>query len=809
MDHTLGPEKRAEALLAEMSLEEKMGQVRCYMPTKPGEYCEIKELYPHGVGHISCLCVRMLDKLEDAAAFQREFQKTVMAQSEHHIPAIFHMEGLCGALIPESTSFPSGIGRASSWDPQLEEKIAQVVSRQELACGITQIFAPVLDVSRDSRFGRQGETGGEDPTLITAMGTAYTKGIQNTEIDGRHADAVAKHFLGFHDSQGGIHGANCDIPTREIREIYAKTFQGAIAESGLKGIMPCYASINGEPVHASKELLSGLLRTEMGFEGLVVSDYSAVHNINHVQKVCESDAEAGLRAMEAGVDVELPNKENFNEELESWFRSGKADMAVLDRAVKRVLISKFRMGLFEHPYSLNVEEIKAVYHNPQDKRIALQSARESIILLKNDGLLPIKKRIKKIAIIGSQAATARIFFGGYTHFSMAEGTLANIQTMAGVETKASDKKAEMETLPGTEIQASDTPEFEQLMRKQKPGVKSLLEELQDRLPGVEIAYAYGYPIAGNDMSHHEEAIEVAKNADLVIMALGGKHGTSSIASMGEGVDGTNINLPICQDALIEKLGKLGKQIVGVHFNGRPISSDIADEYCNAILEAWNPAEMGARAIVDVLTGSYNPSGKLTLSIARAAGQIPVYYNHPNGSSYHQGDSIAFSNYVDMSHLPRYFFGHGLSYTTFAYSNLQIKALNALGKETPDTEVMPYGCVEISFDVKNTGGVEGTEIAQLYLKDRFASMTRPVQELGGFARVHLSAGEKKTIVMKINQSQLAFLDRNNKWKIEKGDIDVRIGASSEDVRLFGSYHIAEDGYIDGKARSFYANVAVRA
>ena len=483
-------------------------------------------------------------------------------------------------------------------------------------------------------------------------------------------------------------------------------------------------------------------------------------------------------------------------------------MAVLDRAVRRVLTAKFRMGLFEHPYSLNKDEIRAVYHNPQDEPISLQSAQESIILLKNDGALPISKKVKKIAVIGSQAATARIFFGGYTHFSMAEGTLADIQTMAGVETKAGDKKTEMETLPGTQIQVSDTSKFEQLMQKQKPGIRSLLEELQDRLPDVEIAYAYGYPVAGDDISHHEEAIEVAQNADLVIMALGGKHGTSSIASMGEGVDGTNINLPVCQDALIEKLGKLGKQIVGVHFNGRPISSDIADEYCNAILEAWNPSEMGARAIVDVLTGSYNPSGKLTLSVARAAGQIPVYYNHPNGSSYHQGDSIAFSDYVDMPHLPRYFFGYGLSYTQFVYSNLEIKALDALGKEVSGKGVMPYGSVQVSFEVANAGDVEGTEIAQLYLKDRFASMTRPAQELGGFARVHLNAGEKKTVVMKIESSQLAFLDDKNKWKIEQGDIDVRIGASSEDIRLFGSYRIAGDGYIDGKTRSFYARTTVR-
>lgn len=791
-DPTLSPEERAEDLLSRMSLEEKMGQIVGYFPRKLSEYEELEENYLHGVGQVSSLEMRMLDTLEDAARFQREIQEKIMALSEHHIPAIFHMEGLCGAFVQGATSFPSGIGRGSSWDPELEEEIGKIVGRQERAIGISQVFAPVLDISRDSRFGRQGETYGEDPVIASAMGVAYTKGVQSEKTGNLHSECVAKHFLGFHDSDGGIHGAHCDIPARLLREIYGKPFQAAISEAGLRGIMPCYASINGEPVSASKETLTGLLRDEMGFDGITVSDYCAIMNIHLVQKLCESYTEAGLRSLSAGMDMELHFKKCFNDELAEWFDTGKADIGILNKAVRRILTTKYRMGLFENPYALSGEDLAKAFYCSSDEDVTLQSARESLVLLKNDGILPIQQNVKKIAVIGCHASSARILFGGYTHFSMAEGMLASISTMAGLETKSDEKNSIMKTVPGTPIQVDDDPVFEALLQKQKSGIKSLLMQLKESLPQTEIAYSYGYPVAGNDMSGHEEALAIAKEADLVILTLGGKHGTSSIASMGEGVDGTDINLPICQESFLEKLSKLCKPVVAVHFNGRPISSDAADMYANAILEAWNPAEKGAEAITDVLLGNYNPSGKLPLSVARSSGQIPVYYNHPNGSSYHQGESIAFSNYVDMSHTPRYFFGYGLSYTSFGYSNLRLSS----------TKIEPNSVVTISFDIENTGEMQGTEIVQLYLKDRYASMTRPVMELAGFKRIDLKPGEKQTATFQIEPSQMAFLDQDMKWKIEAGDIDVLIGSSSNDIKLRDSFSITSDLYIHGKNRKFY-------
>ena len=311
------PAERARALLEEMTLDEKMAQLGCIFPFGDS-YDDMEQQaleMPYGIGQVSTLEMRRIGTLEEAAGWQRKMQETVMRQSPHHIPAIFHMEGLCGAFIQEGTSFPSGIARGSGWDPELEEKIAKVVAKQEAACGITHILAPVLDISRDSRMGRQGETYGEDPALAAALGTAYTKGIQTTEAGGRRPESVAKHFLGFHNSQGGIHGTNSDTPSRLMEEIYGKPFQSAISESGLKGVMPCYNSIDGEPASVSHRLLTEILREKMGFDGLCVSDYGGINNAHEVQRIGETIGETGLLAMEAGMDIEMPKAIGYGEEL--------------------------------------------------------------------------------------------------------------------------------------------------------------------------------------------------------------------------------------------------------------------------------------------------------------------------------------------------------------------------------------------------------------------------------------------------------------------------------------------------------------
>ena len=791
----LTPQERAADLLSRLSLEEKMGQVNCLFPRRDN-WEELAQQAKYGIGQVSTLNIRKLKSLDEAAAWQRKIQKMVMENSPHHVPAVFHMEGLCGPFIQNSVSLPSGIARGSSWDPELEESLGKIVSRQELSCGITQVLAPVLDISRDSRMGRQSETYGEDPTLAAALGTAYTNGVQEGETAGRKAESVAKHFLGFHNSQGGIHGANCDIPERLLNEVYGKPFQASISEANLRGIMPCYSSINGEPLSSSHKMLTGLLREEMGFDGVCAADYGAVGNVFHVQKVGESVTEAGLMCMEAGMDVEMQNCVGFNEELKEWFRSGRANMEILDRAVRRILEAKFRMGIFEHPYALENEALQEAFYRKEDEGILLRAALESLILLKNNGVLPFNPNGRKIAVVGCHAQNARCFFGGYTHISMMEAVHAVANSIAGMKAGSVEGR-EMITVPGTQIQSDETEAFDGVLRQLKPDCPNLLEVLSRRIPEAKIRYAYGYPIAGDDLSHIDEALEAVAEADLVIMTLGGKNGSCSVASMGEGVDGTNINLPFCQETFIRRAAELGKPMVGIHFDGRPISSDAADQYLDAILEAWNPAEKGAEAVVKVLIGEYNPGGRLPVSVARCAGQIPIYYNHPNGSAYHQGESIGFKNYVDMPHTPRYYFGHGLSYTTFEYSGLKIDQKSIGPKEQ----------IGIELTIKNTGSRKGDEIIQLYFRDLYASTTRPVKELAGFKRITLKAGEEKRVFFVMKASQTAFLDRTMRWKIEKGEFEIQIGSSSEEIQLCDMFCITEDAWIEGRERGFYADARV--
>lgn len=792
LDANLSAGERAEDLLGKLSLDEKMAQVVGVFAA-PGDEKQLAESFKNGIGQISTLSFTMCDSAEAAAGWQHQLQSAVMENSPHHIPAVFHMEGICGAFVQGSTAFPSGVNRGASFDAELEEQIGEIVSRQEAACGISQVLAPVLDIARDPRMGRHAEPYGEDPTLAAVMGTAFTRGIQNTETDGRHPEAVAKHFLGFHSSQGGIHGASVDAGERVMREIYGKPFHAAIRDAKLRGVMPCYGSVNGMPIHASKAYLTELLRGEMGFDGVTVSDYGAIWNVFAVQHVGESTTQAGQLCMEAGLDVELPIPMCYGAGLKAMVESGEVDEASLDQAVLRVLEAKFRMGLFEHPYALIGEKLAQAMHHAEDNEISRRAAQESITLLKNNGALPLSGKERVIAVIGPHANNARFYFGGYTHLSMVESQLAAGNSMAGVGTGGDSSALEMDRVPGTNVQVDETETFHNILERLEPDCQNLLQTLQALLSNTKVLYAVGYPKAGTDENGFAEALELIRQADAVILTLGGKNGSGSIATMGEGVDGANINLPPCQEAFIRAAAKLGKPLIGVHFDGRPISSDAADELLDAIVEAWTPAKFAAEAVANVLTGYYNPSGKLPVTVARSAGQIPAYYNHPNGSAWHQGMSVGFTDYVDMPHKPRYCFGHGLSYTSFAYSDL------SLSKK----EVLPEGELTVSLCVTNTGTVSGTEIVQLYLQDVQASVTRPVKELQGFARISLAPGESRKLSFTIQPSQMAFLDNDMKWKIEKGEIHVQIGASSEDIRLEDSFQITENRWIDGRNRCFCA------
>ncbi len=787
------PEERAEDLISKMSFEEKLGQLVGYNPAEWSSD-DLDKDYEDGVGQV-CLIVGINERTtEEVADLQRKLQKKIIEKSRFGIPAIFHVEALSGVMIPGATSFPSGIGQASTFNPQNQEEIGKIIGKQARAVGATQVLAPVLDISRDPRLGRMGEGYGEDPALASAMGSAYVRGVQ---LDGdfeRSTFATAKHFLGYHNSQGGIHAATCDIPERLLREVYAKPFQAAITEANMQGIMPCYSSINGQPVAGSKEILTDLLCDEMKFQGIVVADYSSVREIFERHKVCESYGEAGKRALIAGLHQELPSAKCYTPEHLQIYKNDNEFMDVLNLAVKKVLTGKFKLGLFENPFAYDDAHIKEIYKDKKNISTTLKSARESLVLLKNQDILPWKRKKQKVAVIGYHANSTRAMFGGYSYMSTTESFLGVQNTAAGFDVKNKSDKSNVSFYQGSKVEV-EHPDAEKLAKQVLPGSKNLLEELRDRIPEMKFTYAFGYPYIGNDSSGHEEAIENAKEADMIVMTVGGKYGTGTSSSIGEGIDGTDINLPLCQEELIEKLGKLGKPIVLIHFGGRPISSDMADKYGDAILEVWNPGEQGANAIVSTLIGEYNPGGKMPVTTPYSAGQIPIYYNHQNGSSYHQNTMSAFREYVDCPHEPRYYFGHGLSYTTFEYSNLKLDKTSLKAKDK----------LLVSISISNTGKLDGDEVVQLYIKDCRASMVRPVMELVGFKRIHVKAGETKRLEFSIMLNQLAFLDNEMRWKIEAGQMEILVGSSSADIRLAENFYIEDNGYVDGANREFYAKV----
>lgn len=795
LDASLAPELRAEDLLARMSLEEKMGQVVGALPLQlPQSLEQIKKDYPHGVGSLSCLWMIWSGDLQTLAEYQRQLQDLAMSLSEHHIPAMFHMEGLNGTLMQDGATFPVAIARGAGWNPALEREIGRIVGKEADALGVSQVFAPVLDVTRDARFGRHAESYSEDAALVSAMGTAYAKGVQENMSNVR-VESVAKHYLGYHASPNGIHASSSNITERELREVFAKPFQAAITEACLRGVMPAYCSINGEPLSVSRAYLTGLLRDEMGFDGVTVSDYSAVMELHERQKVADSLAKAGYLSLLAGMDVELPTNKARNEELLAAFANGDLDAAVLDKAVLRVLTAKFRMGLFENPYAVQSDAVKSAFYMGTEEAVSRQSALESMVLLKNTGVLPLNKnqlKGKRIAVIGCHADSIRIMYGGYTYMSFSEARFAAANTMEGI---AADRSNTIyDTYPGTVVQR-DNPGAEKGARMQKPGVKSLLEELKTVFSESDIQYEQGYDYTGNDMSMHGAALDAARDADLVILTLGGKYGTSTMSTMGEGIDSTSINLPPCQEELIGKLADLGKPTVAVHFDGRPISSDAADRYIDAILEAWCPSDYGAEAVVSVLTGEYNPGGKLPVSVAYNAGQEPMYYSHPNGSSYHQNTESAFRRYIDYPHEPRYYFGYGLSYTTFSYNKLEVENSTITGDQP----------VRLIVEVANTGNRAGDEVVQVYARDCYASVLRPNMELVGFYRAHLEPGEVKKLQFTFSAGQLAYIGLDNQWILEAGDIEILVGAASNDIRLTDKLKVSKDIYVNERTRGFYAQV----
>lgn len=793
-DASLSSSERASDLVGRMTVEEKIAQLQCYNP-KDKNGPNLVDNFEDGVGAVAFLAAAWDENKEIVAQKLREYQKTVMEKSRFKIPALFHIEGLTGVLMPEATSFPTGIGRGAAWNRELERKAGKVIGQEMSAIGIKHALAPVLDVSRDARFGRYGECYSEDPTLVSALGAAYVEGIQNSgNEDSYNVMATSKHFVGYQAGQGGIHAAATNLPERELQEVFGKPFQAAISKGNLRSVMNHYGAVDGEPMAGSKRLLQDLLRKEMKFDGLLVSDYASLEELHSRMSVCADEEEAAKLSLEVGFDMEFPTPNVYTKKLAVLIQEGKINPELLDQAVHRILTEKFKLALFEKPFPESREIIDEVFKNPESKNISLSYAKDSMTLLKNNGVLPLNLSGKKVGVIGHLASSVRSLFGGYSYMSVLELAMGGRNTMAGIDSAPEKawKYQEKENYPGSIVDI-EFPKLEEVASKAYEHCNNILDELKKQCPDAQINYEYGFPYVGSEEKYHDAALELAKNSDVVIVTVGGKYGWGTSCSTGEGIDSSNINLARCQERFLEKLGDEGIEFIIVHLDGRPISSDAADKYASAIIEAWNPGEFGSQAIVETILGKNNPSGKLPVTIAYNSAQAPLYYNHGRGSSYHVGTQSPFASYIDAPHTPRYYFGHGLSYTSYDYSNLRLSK----------TELNGYEKLVVQVDIRNVGDMMGSEVVQLYMSDKVSSVIRPERELVGFGRVTLSPDEQKTIGFEIELSQLAFLDREMNWKIEAGKIKVMIGSSCNDIRLTDSFLIRKDQYVTSNTRNFYA------
>lgn len=789
MDTTLDSSSRAALLLSELSLEEKVAQLQCMMVV--GDPAFTLSHFEHGVGEISVMSP--FGTAADVAGMNRATIDYVMERA-HGIPPIIHVEALSGVQSPEATVFPSAIGMGATFDPNALEQTAEVIREQMLAVGFRRALSPVMDVARDPRWGRIGETYGEDPTLCARMSVAYTKGLQGNHKDG--AAATAKHFLGYGKSEGGLNIASNSIPPRELREVYAKPFQAAISNSSLMSVMNSYGKIDGEMIIDSPAILTGLLRDEMKFEGAVVSDYKSLDKMlsHHLHANAE---EAGIAALEAGLDVECPMPKGYTESLITAVREGRLDERLIDRAVMRVLWTKFELGLFESPYPRE-ETLESCYGSPAAREKSLEMARKSIVLLKNDGTLPLPRKGRKIAVIGPHADSLRLMFGGYTYPASTEMRLArSMSEMEGVEDYGSKRLSKMDD---NFVQSDPFPGSTVL--KQHPLVTKKLQEMYgDTTPTLlaslraasehDIVYAKGCDLAGNDRSGFAEAVSVARSADVVIIAVGGKYGWGKHCTVGEGIDADTLGLPGVQAEMASVLMDTGKPCIIVHMDVRPLSDVYLHERAAAALECWFPGITGGQAIAETIFGINNPAGRMPVTTARHVGQIPIYCGHLLGDSY--DSSMVLSRYCDSTLEPLYYFGHGLSYTTFEYTDLSVDAAEQ--------------CIRISCRVTNTGGCAGDEVVQLYVTDDLASMMRPARELAGFKRIHLEAGESCKVEFICAYSQFAFLNKKMEWIIEKGSMHFAIGPSSKVIALQGSFDIPDGQVIEGNRRAFYAKERV--
>ncbi|MDV7106089.1 glycoside hydrolase family 3 N-terminal domain-containing protein [Vibrio sp. TH_r3] len=745
--------QRVEDLLARMTLEEKIAQLgaQWLLLDENGDHKErglemvvdedtrsLNDKLKHGLGQITrALGTHSVDAQAGVKALNK-FQQYLVEETRLGIPAIPHEECLVGLMVQGATLYPSSLNYGHTWNPALIEAAAADIGRQVKMVGARHGLAPVLDVSRDVRWGRTEETLGEDPYHAGIMASHYVTGLQGPNRD---VFATLKHYVGHSASEGARNHAPVNLGFKELNNTFMLPFEMAVKLANAGSVMPAYHDIDGEPCHASYHLLTQILRDKWGFDGLVVADYGGVELLASHHAIAENRTQAAALAFNAGLDIELPD-DACAEYLINAIDKGFISIEKIDEIVTRILSVKFELGLFENPYC-NVPTTPL--HTEVSRELAYQIASESIVLLKNDGTLPLTTKTI-LGLVGPTADDQLALLGGYSfpvHLILSDSD-SNEQVS---ETLLSAFQQQFELVnyhKGCDIlteRHANTPVF--------PGDVDLA-----------IHQAMKSPIS-QDASYIAEAVNVAKDSDVVVACVGDLAGLFQTGTVGEGSDTDSLTLPGVQQQLIDKLLDIGKPVVVLVTGGRPYQLGRAEDEAAAIVYGWAPGQEGANAICDVLTGKVNPSGRLTLSIPKNVGSVPYFYNHKLKSAgtpiaYHFGSA--------------YNFGYGLSYTQFDYSNVSIHS----------DSVTFDDMIEVSVDVVNSGSRDGAEVVQLYVRDKICSVVRPVKELKGFCKVSIKAGQTKSVIFRLPVDMLNFTDSRHRRVVEGGEFELMIGRSSSQI-----------------------------
>jgi beta-glucosidase len=738
-------EQRVDDLLARMTLDEKIAQITTVWQKKSelfdaaGNFdpAKARRLRPAGIGHFARPSdltgggnpnTEVFRDPKQTVALVNAIQRYQVNETRLGIPALFHEEGLHGYAARGATHFPQSIALASSWDPELLTRVFTIVAREIRARGVQLVLAPVVDVARDPRWGRIEETYGEDPYLVGELGVAAVHGFQGDSLPlGKgHVFATLKHMTGHGQPEGGTNVGPASISERVLREIFFPPFQAAVQRGGALNVMASYNEIDGVPSHANAWLLTHVLRQEMGFKGAVVSDYWGIDDLERLHHVEPDLTGAAVRALKAGVDFDLPDGNAFAK-LPEALAAGRVTQAEIDTAVRRMLRMKFLSGVFENPYA-DARYADTITDNAEARAMATEAARRSVVLLKNDGTLPLHaESLKTLAVIGPNAAVAQL--GGYSNVPRHA-----LSVLDGIRTKLGNR---VRVVTAEGVRLTDKGDWN--------ADEVVLADPQANRRRIQ------------------EAVQVAQGADAIVLAIGGSAATSREGWADNHLgDATSLDLVGEQNELARALFALGKPVVVVLINGRPQAVVEIAARASALIEGWYLGQEGGTALADILFGDANPGGKLPVTIPRSVGQLPLVYNEK--PSAHRG-------YLFDSREPLFPFGFGLSYTTFEIGTPQLSA----------AQIAANGSVTVNVSVRNSGKVAGDEVVQLYLRDVVSSVTRPMKELRGFKRVTLAPGATTNVSFTLDANAFALWDKDMKHVVEPGEFRIMVGPNSTELK----------------------------